>query len=281
MTTHINIRRLFIRPAVLTTAFCAFVSCYLSPANADILSLSSTSVSTSADDMVVNLATNEVGTGTAAAPGSTVLDLSAGGTLQLEDWAFYNDEPDNGTTAPTVSDPYSAGALNVIFDAEIQLGGDPDTTVASNSGTNGWWDVTDGLGTVFNGDTSLRASRINGSIDLSGFDSGVVYFFSASFENTDTINVESATDSMNAFQQIDDPSGPGGWVRSAAFDNSNGFTTLDWQYRNSDNDGSPGSRARFTGIAVYSTVSAIPEPTAAVLIGLGSLLIGTIRRRVI
>ena len=259
-----------------TALSCIFTLCLFSPVNGDITSLTSTSISTSADDFLLDLDMGTVSTGTAAAPGSAVVDLTAGGTLELADWALFNAEPANGTVGDTLILPYSSGSADSIQDTFVQ-GDSTGGTVSSNSGSNGWWD-TIVEGTTNDGDTGLRASRVDGSIDLSAYDSGVVYFFTASFENTDRIQVRVLGGDYADNSIVDDPSGPGGWVRAASFDTSD-FSTLEWQYRNSDNDSSPGSRARFAGFAVFSSVSTVPEPGAASLLALGTFILAARRKR--
>ncbi len=126
--------------------------------------------------------------------------------------------------------------------------------------------------------TFARAANVDGTIDITGLDSGQIYVPHGTF-----INQWSVTLTMSGAGQTDitaadfaDVNGPGtnmGWISDFSFDNTGGlYDTISYNYTNADSDG---SRARFMGVIL--TPTAVPEPSSSALLGLAGL--GLLRRR--
>lgn len=141
------------------------------------------------------------------------------------------------------------------------------TTNPNNSGT---FDAP----ADFTTNTDLAARIVTGSVDLSSLTSGSVYFFFGTFaDNARVTATLTGSASADIVVAGDDLTATGYAMTRFDFDTTGGYDTLDFEYLNDDNDGSPGSRGRISGLVV----TAVPEPSAALLGALG--VFALIRRR--
>ena len=133
--------------------------------------------------------------------------------------------------------------------------------------------------------TFARSAEVNGTIDISGLESGQLYIPHGTYINqwslTLTMTGAGQTDLVASDAQTSN--GPGrnyGWITDFSFDNAGGlYDTIGYRYYNADRDG---SRARFMGVILDGEVAGgvIPEPMTMLAVGLGiSGLGGYIRKR--
>jgi hypothetical protein len=177
-----------------------------------------------------------------------------------------------------------AGRVGVMTaaDANVNTASINKLNVWESTNPNGFIDLsTRDLGA---GNTMAAVSLLNGSVDISGLETGVLYFIYGSFVDEATVAVTmtgSGQPDLNESHTIDppNPSSFGDernqiWISSFVFDNAGGdYDTIDFTYTNADADG---SRARFGGVILDGVV---PEPGSLALLGLGGLLVASRRRR--
>ncbi|WP_018969346.1 PEP-CTERM sorting domain-containing protein [Rubritalea marina] len=128
----------------------------------------------------------------------------------------------------------------------------------------------------FSSHTDAVARMVTGEVDVSSFTSGSVYFFFGTFQDaarvTATLSGSGGPDIVIAG---DDLTTTGYAMTQFDFDTSGGYDTLSFEYLNDDNDATPGSRARFSGLVI----TAVPEPTSASLLSIGMTTLLIRRRR--
>lgn len=177
-----------------------------------------------------------------------------------------------------------AGRVGVMtaLDENVDTASLNKLNVWQSTNPNGFIDrSTRDLGTA---NTMAPASLVNGSIDISGLETGVLYFIHGSFVDVATVAVTmtgAGQPDLNESHSIDPPdAGSFGdlrneiWISSFVFDNAGGdYDTIDFTYTNADSDG---SRARFGGVILDNVV---PEPGSLALLGLGGILVASRRRR--
>ena len=141
-----------------------------------------------------------------------------------------------------------------------------DNTGGSVS-SNAIFDFTDAGGILTTG-ASATAAFVDGTIDITGLTAGSLFVLYGTFadanEVTLTLSGAGQTDIVVPGGSLD-PSGntPLNSLTQFNFDNADLlFDTLTLSYRNDDLDG---SRARFSGVVL----TAVPEPSSAMLLGLG------------
>ena len=193
----------------------------------------------------------------------------------------------NGVTNPISYASGGGGLTPDPYDPNPGSGG-----YSNNTGQN-WanvWTVSDPTGSpkdFTNGSvnrTHAGHAEVQGTVDISGFASGTLYFPHGTYINQwDLDLVMSGTGQPNLLAKDEDNSnGPGtnfGWITDFAFDNSDGlYDTITYTYTHRDTDG---SRARFMGVILdgVAPVAAIPEPSSTALLGLGGLALFLRRRR--
>lgn len=177
----------------------------------------------------------------------------------------------------------SAGRVGVMtaLDSNVNTASINKLNVWESTNPNGFIDPsTRDLGAV---NTLAPASLVNGSVDISGLETGVLYFIHGSFVDVATVSVTmtgSGQPDLNESHTIDppNPSSEGDlrnqiWISSFVFDNAGGdYDTIDFTYTNADSDG---SRARFGGVILDD---AVPEPGSLALLAMGGLLVARRRR---
>lgn len=189
--------------------------------------------------------------------GTTTFPTTTMGDGTIVDYAFYN--VSGGLNA------YAEGSASVIgtasVDASLDAGGD------ALSGSNSVIDLftTGGLGGTADfaspDSTMARAGNVSGTIDLSGYASGTVYFFYGTFNDANSVTV-----TMSGSGQTDIIAGSGDvnvggnnafYVSTFNFVTDGLYDSLAYDYINVDADG---SRARFGGVVIDAV--AIPEPSS-------------------
>jgi hypothetical protein len=255
---------------------------------------------------------------TTAAPltlGSRVLVSSDNGNFDIsvfDGTASYNDRGLGGDASDTVTftnplgdgtvldynffySPTVASVKQIVSYADGGAGRIPlATSPAANINGDGedWSDVwtTTDPGVAFsttkdftNGTvpkTFARSANVTGSIDISGLESGTVYFPHGTFINQWAITLTMTGSGQLGFMAVDEDTsnGPGtnkGWITDFTFDNTGGlYDTIEYHYTNADTDG---SRARFMGVILDGVV--VPEPATMSLLALGGLALLRRRRR--
>ncbi|MFD2277137.1 PEP-CTERM sorting domain-containing protein [Rubritalea spongiae] len=131
----------------------------------------------------------------------------------------------------------------------------------------------------FSSQTDAVARIVTGDINVSSFTSGSVYFFFGTFADaarvTATLSGSGGPDIVVAGDDVISGSQTGYAMTQFDFDTSGGYDTLSFTYLNDDNDASPGSRARISGLVI----TAVPEPSSSALLGLGLTSLLLRRRR--
>ena len=204
---------------------------------------------------------------------ATVNFATPGGGGAVEDFLFIN----NVVVSDTAGTPF-----NVFTQAPSSSISTPTVGTDNTIGRGGNFGIIIANGTTFDNtgaNTSAPAADIQGTIDLSAYSTGTVYFIHGSFEDFTRINVTltGSTDpdvlatSGNIGVVDSNPESNAGEftesntdflgsqtgfaVSAFEFDTAGGFTTLDFEALNSDLDG---SRARFAGIVIDAVP--VPEP---------------------
>lgn len=126
--------------------------------------------------------------------------------------------------------------------------------------------------------TSSGGRVSNGTIDISGFSSGTIYLLAGAFGNDLPVNLSMTGTSQTTLTADNGALTTAGnrnmYVFAYDFDNTGGlYDEISYSILNTGTN--QGNRARFMGAIVNAT--AIPEPSAALLGGLG--LLALLRRR--
>ena len=120
--------------------------------------------------------------------------------------------------------------------------------------------------------TFARAVSADGTVDISGLASGVLYFPVGSFNNgfSLTLTMTGAGEpDLSADYTIANGvlgNSNNGWISEFSFTNEGQYDNISYEWRHLDLDASPGSRARFMGVMLDG--EAIPEPSGVALLGL-------------
>ena len=206
------------------------------------------------------------------------VDSGVFGDGTVLDYRFFNNE---GTTFNNAG--YADGGAGLVSEA----------TATNSDGTNGgaldWADVwttsdPDADPADFTSDTFARSQGVTGTIDISGLESGELYFIYGSFENPNTVALTmtgAGQPDLTAEFTIDPPGVNKAWISEFTFENAAFYDTISWTYTNTDTDG---SRARFMGVVLdgqpVSAAGEIPEPATMALLGLAVCgLGGYVRKR--
>ncbi len=131
--------------------------------------------------------------------------------------------------------------------------------------------------------TFARAAEVDGTIDISGLESGVIYFPHGTFVNQWTLSVVMTGPGQPDLMAFDSQDTNGinrnfGWITDFVFENPGGlYTEISYNYTHQDRDG---SRSRFMGVILDGTpLAAVPEPATATLALLGIAGLAMRRRR--
>jgi len=132
--------------------------------------------------------------------------------------------------------------------------------------------------------THAGHAEVQGTVDISGFESGTLYFPHGTYINQWALNlVMSGPGQPNRVaRDAQTSNGPGtnyGWITDFTFTNPGlRYDTITYTYTNADADG---SRARFMGVILDGTApQAIPEPMTMLAVGLSVAgLGGYVRKR--
>ena len=204
------------------------------------------------------------------------VDSSVLGDGTVLDYRFFNSDGAtfNGTG-------YADGGAGLVSTA----------TATNSNGTNGgalnWADVwttndPDADPADFTTDTVARSQGVVGTVDISGLESGQLYFIHGTFDDPSTVilTMTGADQPDRIVQHTENPGGVNkAWITSFDFADAALYDTISWTYINSDTDA---SRARFMGVILdgQAPTNAIPEPMTMLAVGLGiSGLGGYIRKR--
>ena len=220
-----------------------------------------THAATLVDDTTVMLSENGGGFNVSVFPGKAAYDGfgNAGpiGDGTVVDYRFFN-----VTGAGFNSVGYASGGGGLVSEATAGY--------VDGSNNESWADAwtTSDPGTGFSGGdaadftsaTMARAQGVSGSVDISDFASGTIYFIYGSFDNPNTVSLTmrgTAQPDVNASHTEDPPRVNRGWISSFTFSEADAYDTISYTYTNTDTDG---SRARFMGVIIDATVSdAAPE----------------------
>jgi hypothetical protein len=195
----------------------------------------------------------------------------------------YNFVGNAGTNSPLVS--YASGGTRTPT---------PAAPAGANTHGNGedWanvWTVSDPVGfttardhnpgVVGANNTFARAAEVDGTIDISGLALGQIYIPHGTYVNnwTLTLTMSGAGQADIVSSETQGSNGIGrnfGWITEFNFTNEGQYDTVAYNWTHADRDG---SRARFMGVILDGT--AIPEPSAIALLGLGGLGFLLRRRR--
>lgn len=208
--------------------------------------------------------------------GTTSTSTVTMGDGTLEDYAFF------GVTSDAYAS-YATGSGSII--TSVADGGSA-TVSGSNSLVELWESTNPDNGTGdfssvadFTSGTMGRSADVSGTLDLSGYASGTIYFFFGTFFDVNSVSATlSGAGQTNIVTSTGDLSEGGTnafYVASFDFVTDGVYDSLTFQYTNADADG---SRARFAGLTVDAV--AIPEAGSFALIagilGFGAV---SIRRR--
>jgi hypothetical protein len=110
--------------------------------------------------------------------------------------------------------------------------------------------------------TFARAQNITGTIDISGLESGSLYFPHGTFINSWSLDlVMSGAGQANVIADAGAVNGPGvnmAWITDFSFEDATAYDTITYTYTNTDSDG---SRARFMGVIIDGSIVATDPPT--------------------
>lgn len=163
------------------------------------------------------------------------------------DYAFYNS---------------SGGRSQVYAGADEGLILAPDFTATNRNSQHQvqLWTETDPKGFTVEGDfgaqpeshTVAVAAGVEGEIDVSSIEAGVVYVIHGSFHDKNWVSASLTGTRVKTLRaktgRLSRPRGMGYWVTAFAFKNPRGqYDTLTYAYTNADEDG---SRARVVGLVV-------------------------------
>jgi len=198
----------------------------------------------------------------------------------VEDYNFFHSPSETIVS-------YADGGAGLISDATSDAGN------INGSGEN-WSNVwtTSDPGVDFNTtkdftngsvpNTFARSADLTGTIDISGLESGTVYIPHGTYINQWDLTLTMTGDGQpdlvaNDAQTSNGPGRNFGWITDFSFSNPGLlYDTIDYTYFNADRDG---SRARFMGVILDGTSSAVPEPSTFALAALGLLGLGWYGRR--
>ncbi len=128
--------------------------------------------------------------------------------------------------------------------------------------------------------TFARVVAADGTIDIAGLESGQIYFPVGSFNNSWMLTLTMSGAGQTDIIAMDSEGGIGnvnrGYISEFSFVNDGSYDQILYEWRHTDLDGSPGSRARFMGVILdgVEPSNTIPEPATATLamLGVGGLL---------
>lgn len=175
----------------------------------------------------------------------------------------------NGSLMPTPSNTNATTTGSTFTNANVFTTNDPGV------GFSGTPNFAVGALTV------SGAYNVDGTIDISGFSSGTVYLLAGAYQNTiqmDLAMTGSGQTTLNAIngslRTTNTATTRNMYVFAYSFDNTgNLYDEISYSFLNSGSNAS--NRARFMGVIIDGV--AVPEPSAALLGGLGALLL--LRRR--
>ncbi|MGC6466690.1 MAG: hypothetical protein ACON5N_13985 [Akkermansiaceae bacterium] len=112
--------------------------------------------------------------------------------------------------------------------------------------------------TVGAANTFARVAEADGLIDISGMTEGQIYFPVGSFNNGWSLTLTMQGAGQDDIQVADSEGGIGnfnrGYISAFDFTNEGQYTSIKYEWRHGDLDGSPGSRARFMGVILDGVV---------------------------
>lgn len=160
---------------------------------------------------------------------------------------------------PSLENPTSIREYD-LFRGDVWTVGDPDTQSADFGGST--WTIT-------------GAQNTSTTLDISTYTSGTIYMlvggYDTIFQTGITMSGTGQTPLTVGSGDIDPPATRNMYVVAFGFDNSAGdYDSIEFSY-----NGSTSARARYMGVVVDAAV--VPEPSAALLGGLGTLIL--LRRR--
>lgn len=187
-----------------------------------------------------------------------------------------------------------AGTLEVKASGSASYIGDTPTvgTYGTSGGGNSGlsvWTTTDpdDVGTF---DTTADSStwgqdhvtggdQLRGTIDVSGLVSAQIYFIYGSYKNAATIQLGTTvagSDLGTLSLAADGPDNDRLVIQEVTIDNSDGaYGIIHYNYSAQASAG----RGRFSGVIIDGVLAPVPEPSAAILLGLGGLALMARRRR--
>lgn len=172
----------------------------------------------------------------------------------VEDYEFYNE------LSATALNAYASGSGNIIdapLHAEVWVSGDyAPVSVWTETDPGADFSTSPDFPNDTTVETAAKVRIADGTLDLSKYSSGTVYFIFGTAASDTSVSV-----TLSGAKQTDLDADTGIlsgahriWVSDFAFTTDNGaYTTLTYQYLNADNDESPGSHGRFVGIVVDAT----------------------------